>query len=464
MSSRMRRSLGLWRWLLPGLHVKRWLFLALVGATLFVNGLSRYLTDEGYTFRINEWVDAAVSEVFPPAYLSWIFMVVGFVFVALGIWRWLHAIVSAVTPYPANRMIDAILERRLENGYRIVVVGGGTGLATMLRGLKKFTTNLTAIVTVSDDGGSSGRLQKEFGVLPPGDIRNCLVALADDEALVTSLFRYRFREDDVGVEDDGGRLAGHSFGNLFLAAMTGITGNFDEAIKVSSRVLNIKGRVLPATLAVSRLCARFTDGRIVEGESNIPLAGGSIERVFLDPPFAAPLDEVITSIRQADAIVLGPGSLYTSIMPNLLVDRVAREIEAASAVKIYVCNVMTQPGETDGFTASAHVRALMENADAKLCDVVIVNDELPRKLRDLYAEEGQLPVALDEDALHALGVKVVHANVISETETVRHDPDRLAEVVLGIVNGAVAERASYVKFRNAPPAPVGSASTVESPR
>jgi uncharacterized cofD-like protein len=319
----------------------------------------------------------------------------------------------------------------------------------MLRGLKKYTTNLTAVVTVNDDGGSSGRLQKELGVLPPGDIRNCLVALADDEALVTSLFRYRFREGET--EEDGEGLGGHSFGNLFLAAMTGVTGNFDEAIKVSSRVLNIKGRVLPSTLAVSRLCARLTDGRVIEGESNIPLARGTIERVFLDPPFAAPLDEVIAAIRQADAIVLGPGSLYTSIMPNLLVDRVAREIEAANAIKIYVCNVMTQPGETDGYTASAHVRALNDGAGARLCDVVIVNDELPRKLLDVYAEEGQLPVTLDEDALRELGTRVVHANVISETDTVRHDPDRLAQVVLGIVNGAVAERASYVKFRAATP-------------
>jgi uncharacterized cofD-like protein len=172
----------------------------------------------------------------------------------------------------------------------------------------------------------------------------------------------------------------------------------------------------------------------------------------------------LQAIATADAIVLGPGSLYTSILPNFLVDGVARAVAQSAAMKIYVCNVMTQPGETDGFTASAHVRAISDNADAKLCDVVIVNDELPRKLRDLYAEEGQLPVALDEDALHALGVKVVHANVISETDTVRHDPDRLAEVVLGIVNGAVAERASYVKFRSAGPATVPSPSTVESPR
>jgi len=445
MSTRMRRSLGLARWLQPGLGVKRWLLLAIVGAALFVNGVSRYVTDEGMTLRVNELVDAAVAEFFPPAYLSWTFMAAGAVLVALGIWRWLNAIVTAVAPYGAADVIDKIRGRRLERGYKIVVVGGGTGLSTMLRGLKKITTNLTAVVTVTDDGGSSGRLQKELGVLPPGDIRNCLVALADDEALVTELFRYRFSE--------GEGLSGHSFGNLFLAAMTGVTGNFDEAIKVSSRVLNVKGRVLPSTLAVARLCAKMADGRIVEGESQITNARGVIEDVYLDPPYAAPLDEVIVALREADAIVLGPGSLYTSIMPNLLVDRIGREIEASSAVKIYVCNVMTQPGETDGYAASAHVRALLHGAGARVCDVAVVNDELPRKLREAYAEEGQLPVAVDEGELGALGVRIVRANVISETATVRHDSDRLAAVVVGIIDEAVQERASYVRFRNAGAAP-----------
>jgi len=443
MSKRFTRSIGLARWLQPGLGVKRWLLLAVIGATLFVNGVSRYLTDEGTTLRVNEFVDWLVAEVFPPAYLSWVFMIVGALLVALGIWRWLNAIVTAVAPHGTSDVLGAIRERRLERGYKIVVVGGGTGLSTMLRGLKKISTNLTAIVTVSDDGGSSGRLQKELGVLPPGDIRNCLVALADDEALVTELFRYRFQE--------GEGLSGHSFGNLFLAAMTGITGNFDEAIKVSSRVLNVKGRVLPSTLAIARLCAKLTDGRIIEGETQITASRGTIESVFLDPSYAAPLDEVITTIREADAIVLGPGSLYTSIMPNLLVDRVGREIEAASAVKIYVCNVMTQPGETDGYTASAHVRALLRGAGGShVCDVTVVNDELPRKLREAYAEEGQLPVQVDEDELRAIGVRVVRANVISETDTVRHDSDRLAAVVVGIIDEAVAERASYVRFRPAP--------------
>jgi uncharacterized cofD-like protein len=438
----VRRPIDFVRWFMPGLGVKRWLAVAVFGAVLFVNGASRWLTDEGAHVGVNELVDWMVGDFFPPADLSYVFLLLGFVLVALGIWRWLNSIVSAVRPYGTERMIDALLETRLKRGYKIVTIGGGTGLATMLRGLKKHTSNLTAVVTVSDDGGSSGRLQKELGVLPPGDIRNCLVALADDEALVTDLFRYRFTEGDG--------LTGHSFGNLFLAALTGITGNFDDAIKVSSRVLNIKGRVLPATLAVAQLCARLSDGTLVEGESNISKSSAPIDHVFLDPPQAEPLDEVIAAIRDADAIVLGPGSLYTSIMPNLLVQRVAHEIEAANAVKIYVCNVMTQPGETVDYTASKHVEALLANAKARVCDIVIVNDELPRKLLDVYAEERQLPVVIDKVRLDRLHVQTVRAAVISETDTVRHDPEKLASVVIGVIDQRVAQRASYVKFKPEP--------------
>jgi uncharacterized cofD-like protein len=437
----MKRPIDLARWFLPGLGVKRWLIVAVLGAIIFVNGVSRWLTEEGTHIAINEFVDNVLDDVVNPSYLSYIFMVLGALLVSLGIWRWLNSIISAVMPYGSERMIDALVETRLKRGYKIVTIGGGTGLSTMLRGLKRHTTNLTAVVTVSDDGGSSGRLQKELGVLPPGDIRNCLVALADDEALVTDLFRYRFNE--------GEGLTGHSFGNLFLAAMTGITGNFDEAIKVSSRVLNIKGRVLPSTLSMATLCATLTDGTKIVGESNVSLATSPIDHVTLDPPNPPPLDEVIDAIRTADAIVLGPGSLYTSIMPNLLVAGIAREVAAASAVKIYVCNVMTQPGETDAFTASQHVGKLLENAGARVCDIAIVNEELPKKLRDLYAEEGQLPVTPDIAAVEKLGVRAVRASVISETQTVRHDPEKLAAVVIDIIDEAVAARASYVKFRPA---------------
>jgi uncharacterized cofD-like protein len=255
--------------------------------------------------------------------------------------------------------------------------------------------------------------------------------------MVTDLFRYRF--------SDGEGLSGHSFGNLFLAAMTGITGNFDIAIKQSSRVLNIVGRVLPATLSVVRLCAKLVDGTTIEGETNISTAHAPIERVYFDPARAEPLDEVIEAIRDADAIVLGPGSLYTSILPNLLVERIAREIEKTPAVKIYVCNVMTQPGETDAMTASEHARRLLENARARVCDYVIVNDRPPQKLLEVYAVEGQVPVVADVAKIEALGLRAIRAQVISETDTVRHDPEKLAETVIDIVGGEVARRASFVR-------------------
>lgn len=437
MQRRLQKLPPALRWAYPGLGVKRWLIVVIIGILLLVNGVDRYLVAEGAGINANEWVDSFVSDYFPPAYLSWIFALLGIALIFFGIRQWLMAILRASASGGKENIIDTLMEMRLQQGYKVVAVGGGTGLSTLLRGLKRKTSNLTAVVTVSDDGGSSGRLQKELGVLPPGDVRNCLVALADDEAMVTDLFKYRFSE--------GEGLSGHSFGNLFLAAMSGITGNFDRAIKESSRVLNIKGRVLPSTLGIVRLCARLEDGSVVEGESNISMSGQRIKEVFFDPPYAAPLAEVIAAIAEADAIVLGPGSLFTSIVPNLLVDRIAHAIAASPAVKIYVCNVMTQPGETDGMTASDHVKALIENAGAKICDYAIVNDEPPSKLREAYAKEGQIPVTADVDRIRELAVTPVRAQMISETVNVRHDPEKLGEQVLGVIDRAVAHRASYVK-------------------
>lgn len=426
------------RWAYPGLGVKRWLIVAIAGILLFVNGIDRYLVAIGFDLHANELVDSFVDDYFSPGYLAWIFIIIGLVLIFVGIRQWLLAILRASALGGANdRIVDTLYDMRLRNGYKIVAIGGGTGLSTLLRGLKRKSTNLTAVVTVSDDGGSSGRLQKELGVLPPGDVRNCLVALADDEAMVTDLFRYRFNE--------GEGLTGHSFGNLFLAAMTGITGNFDRAIKESSRVLNIKGRVLPSTLGIVRLCARLADGTVVEGETTISKSGQPIKQVFFDPPYAAPLGEVITAIREADAIVLGPGSLYTSILPNFLVDRIAREVAASQAVKMYVCNVMTQPGETDNMTAADHVEALLENAGARVCDHVVVNDRPPSKLLEAYAVEGQVPVEPDIARIRSLGLTPVEADVISETATVRHDPEKLAQVVIGAIDRAIAQRASYMR-------------------
>jgi len=444
------RSLRLMRWFYPGLGVKRWLFVCVVGTLLLVNGLNRWLIAEGLHFHVNEWLDNLVDDLFSPSYLSWIFIAGGLALIVFGTMQWLRSIIRASRLGGGDRLVDTLLQMRLSNGYNIVAIGGGTGLSTLLRGLKKYTTNLTAVVTVSDDGGSSGRLQKELGVLPPGDVRNCLVALADDEALVTDLFKYRFSE--------GNGLVGHSFGNLFLAAMTGITGNFDAAVKESSRVLNIKGRVLPATLGVVRLCATLQDGTTVEGESNISASHARIERVYFDPAFAAPLGEVIEALRQADAIILGPGSLFTSVIPNFLVDRIALEVERSAAVKMYVCNVMTQPGETDALKASQHLEALLKNASAKVCDYVIVNDQPPSKLLAAYAQEGQTPVEPDLDRIRALGAIPVSAAVISETDTVRHDPARLASVVIGIIERAIAQRASYVRM-----APAENLSATTSP-
>jgi uncharacterized cofD-like protein len=431
-----RRVMTPLKWLLPGLGVKRWLLLVVLGVVLLLDGVYRWVVAEGGGFHVNELIDAFVDDFFSPSYLTWLFIVGGIGAIVYGIIQWSRSMVSAARA-GEHGLLDSLLERRLEAGYTIVAIGGGTGLSTLLRGLKRRTANLTAVVTVSDDGGSSGRLQKELGVLPPGDVRNCLVALADDEALVTDLFRYRFEE--------GAGLTGHSFGNLFLAAMTGITGNFDAAIKESSRVLNIVGRVLPTTLSVVRLCAELDDGTIVEGESNIPKAQRPIRRVFFEPENAQPLDEVIEAIRSADAIVLGPGSLFTSILPNFLVERISHEVAHASAVKIYVCNVMTQPGETDNMTAADHVEALFRNAGARVCDYVIVNDEPPHKLLTTYAEEHQVPVKPDAERIATMGLRVVQEQMISETLTVRHDPDKLGEAVIETIDRAVAERATFVK-------------------
>lgn len=434
----MRKRLsGSLHWLLPGMGVKRWILLAAFGIVVLLDAATRWLIAEGTGIHVNEILDDIVDDYFSPAYLTWILTVVGITLLVVGVWMWLRAVVRIARGRNPKGFRDALAGRRLRQGYKIVAIGGGTGLSTLLRGLKRRTSNLTAIVTVSDDGGSSGRLQKELGVLPPGDVRNCLVALADDEALVTDLFRYRFTE--------GQGLSGHSFGNLFLAAMSGITGNFDQAIKESSRVLNVVGRVLPATLGVVRLCAELDDGTIVEGESKISLAKRPIRRVFFDSPAASPLDEVIAAIRDADAIVLGPGSLYTSVAPNFLVGRIAREVAHAHAVKMYVCNVMTQPGETDGMTAADHVEALLANAGERVCDYVIVNDEPPSRLLGAYAQEGQVPVEPDVERIAELGIEPVCAAVIGETENVRHDPEKLAAVVLGIVDRTVANRATLVK-------------------
>ncbi len=427
------------QWILPGFGIKRWMFVALIGLFFILDAANRIVVASGVHIRIDEMLDAFVVDLMPPSFLTTAFIAIGITMMALGLYFSVRAVARSARE-PRTDPLGRLRRFKLAQGYKVVAIGGGTGLSTLLRGLKTHTSNLTAVVTVSDDGGSSGRLQKELGVLPPGDIRNCLVALADDEALVTDLFRYRFA--------DGEGLEGHSFGNLFIAAMTGITGNFDSAIKESSRVLSVIGRVLPSTLRFATLCAEIADGKILRGESEVGKSPSPIARLFLDPADVKPLEEVIEAIRAADAIVLGPGSLFTSILPNLLIERIATEIAAAHAVKIYVCNVMTQPGETGAMSASQHVATLQRYGGVKICDYALVNAQRPRRLLDLYAVEGQLPVENDESAIRALGVEPIVAAVMSESEHVRHDPERLAQAVIETIDRVVAKRASL--FRGSP--------------
>jgi len=416
------------RWLLPGMQVKRWLFVAILGVFLFLDGFGRVLNSHDFNFHVNETIDRIVVQdaQLEASTLQWIFMIVGVILVYLGLRQWMRSIVYALSPQDSQRLVEVIYERRqLDRGTRIVAIGGGTGLSTLLRGLKEYTANLTAIVTVTDDGGSSGRLRQELGVLPPGDIRNCLVALADSESMMTDLFQYRFNE--------GNGLVGHSFGNLFIAAMSGIAGDFDRAIKESSKVLNIKGRVLPSTLSNVALEATLADGSKVLGETAISRAGSSIRSLALTPPECKPLVETLEAIAAADVIVLGPGSLYTSIMPNLLVPGIAAAVVRAPALKVYVCNIMTQPGETDDMSASDHARALLGAATGRLFDYALVNVEQPHRLLRAYESEGAHQVAPDFDAIASLGVTPVPGKFVSEEQQVRHDRKKLAQAIVKLI-------------------------------
>ena len=320
-------------------------------------------------------------------------------------------------------------------GARVVAIGGGTGLSTLLRGLKHYVArrrhetdrhpiaDLAAIVTVSDDGGSSGRLRREYSVLPPGDIRNCMVALSQDEALLGRLFQYRFQS--------GSGLRGHSFGNLFLTALSHVTGDFSEAVKVSGEVLAIRGRIFPATLENVTLEAVMTDGKIVSGETRIPKSGKKIRRLRLHPRRVRPLPEVLAAIAQANLILIGPGSLYTSILPNLLVSGVAEAIESSPATRVYIANLMTQPGETDGFTLSDHVRVILEHTRRKLLDWVVASNQVvsPAVVRR-YSAQGAAPVRIDMGELQALGVRCLLDNLLEEHRVVRHDSARLSRLLI----------------------------------
>ncbi|MGC4376878.1 YvcK family protein [Fictibacillus sp. Mic-4] len=309
---------------------------------------------------------------------------------------------------------------------KIVVLGGGTGLSVLLRGLKQFPVDITAIVTVADDGGSSGRLRKEYDMPPPGDIRNVLAALSEVEPLVERMFQHRFTTGDG--------LTGHSLGNLLLAAMHDITGDFLTGIQELSRVLNVRGQVLPAANRSVILHAELEDGTVIKGESKIPLTNKRIKRVFLTPEKIEPLRQSVKAIEDADLIVIGPGSLYTSILPNLLVSGISEAIKKATVPRVYICNVMTQPGETTNYTASEHVQALVDHIGKNVLDVIIVNNEdIPEDVLKLYREEGADQVICDEDRLKWFGAKIISENIIQYGTLVRHDAKRVSKLLLSLI-------------------------------
>ena len=314
-------------------------------------------------------------------------------------------------------------KNQLKKGPHIVVVGGGTGLSVLLRGLKEYTSNITAIVSVTDDGGSSGKLRGQLGILPPGDLRNCLVALADTEPSMEKLFSYRFTQ--------GEELAGHNLGNLLIAALTDLTGSFEAAINEVGKVLAIRGKVVPATYANLALGAELADGSMVMGESAISQSSQRIKRVFLEPAACEPAPEAIEAIRGADAIVLGPGSLYTSIIPNLLIPGMGEAIKQACGLKIYVCNVMTQAGETKDYRAGDHLAALYEHSGSGVVDYMIVNSQkIPALYEKKYAAEGAQLVQIDEKRIAQMGVKLLQMPLIQENNYIRHNSQKLAALIL----------------------------------
>ena len=415
----MGRSL---EWLYPGLGIKRWLLLACLGgavlvySAIFAVGVfwsQQLLRGLGMGFLHDKHWAAMV--------LAFDGIVFGAIVLVIGARRaWLF---QQTSPETVSEIRSA---GRLARGPRVVAIGGGNGLAALLRGLKSHTSNLTAVVTMADDGGSSGLLRRDMGMPPPGDLRNCLVALAVVESLMSQLFQYRF--------PDVGGLQGHSFGNLFMAALAEVTGDFERAVQESTHVLKVRGRVLPSSLDDLVLHAQLEGGDQVSGESTITAAERLPRRVWLSPAAPRPLPQVIAAIAGADLVVLGPGSLYTSVIPNLLIQEVQAALKDTRAWVVYVCNVMTQSGETDGYTAGDHLDALYRHGLTGLIDVVLVNDApVSDGLVAAYRRYGARPVAVDEQRLKQQGVKVVHAARAAESGVVRHDPAALTQALLRVL-------------------------------
>ncbi|MDP4089997.1 MAG: YvcK family protein [Bacillota bacterium] len=407
-------------WLRPGIKVKRWVLFGIMGVLFILFGL----------------VEAVQRLIYNNYYKAfWIMLnLMGIFAIYISITQGMKSIIALINKGYLNVRLDSskleslIYEKRLlVKGPKIVVIGGGTGLSTMLRGLKYYTSNITAIVTVADDGGGSGDLREDLGILPPGDIRNCILALADTEPLMEELLQYRFTD---------GRLKNQSFGNLFLAAMDGISSNFEEAVQKMSSVLAVTGKVLPVTLDNMILKARLKDGSIIQGESAIPKVafkrGMPIDHISIEPENAKPLEEALKAIEEADAIIFGPGSLYTSIIPNLLVKDIAHEVKNSGALKLYISNIMTQPGETDGYSVSDHVKAIYDHIHGEILDFVIVNSgKLDPDLEERYRTEGSEIVAKDENKLKKMDIGIIEGDFIKvQNGYIRHDAEKLASILV----------------------------------
>ena len=408
------------KWLYFGMHIKRWLVLLLLGVAIMGLGLSYMLREVYVSYTFPGFVYYVTLQFLPRYARGALFIGGSMGLMLFAVWKLNSSLLSAfIRPGREESLVNIIYNYRyLSRGPRIVAIGGGTGLSTLLRGLKEHTANLTAVVTVADDGGSSGRLRRELGVLPPGDVRNCIAALADAEPLMTRLFQYRFSE--------GSGLEGHSFGNLFIVAMSGVTGSFEEAVRTTSRVLAVRGQILPSTLANVTLSARTEDEETIHGESKITERGGGILEVYLQPGGVQANPEVIRAILNADLVVVGPGSLFTSDLPNLLVDGIRQAITVSSALKVYVCNVATQHGETDSFTVSDHFRALTRHTGRNLFDYVVANSNVREPLPDAWNSE---PVRVD-DALALDGARVLTVDVVSVENRYHHDPKKLADTLI----------------------------------
>ena len=418
-----------WRavqWLTIGIGIKRWGLIALLGLLMFAFGLLLALAYAAVDLSVGmvEWIGGMTHQLVETERIGWFMIGAGVMLFLVGMRGTLQAVELALAPGTGGFLEAAMRRRKLEHGEELVALGGGTGLSTMLRGLKQYTSNITAIVTMADDGGSSGRLRKD-GMLPPGDLRNCMAALADAEPEIQELFQHRFS----GL----GELEGHSLGNLIVAAMCERTGSFESAVRETSKVLALRGSVLPSTVESIQLGARLDDGREVMGQVKVHESEG-IQEVFLRPDSPAALPGVLTAIAEAEVIIIGPGSLYTSILPNLLVPEIGEAIKAAKAPKIYVCNVMTQAGETLGYKASDHVRAILRHIGKDAIDIALVNSaKIPDEVLERYRKTGADRVEADIAAIEMLGVRPMQGNFVDITNVVRHNPQKLAQAIFRIV-------------------------------